>query len=253
MKASFSRKIWIMAQGIGSTLAISLLALYLRFRNTYERGFADNVLRWWSGSLLRAVRARPLISNPYQVTIEPGTPYIVMSNHRSLYDIPLIFVSLPGSIRMLTKKELFKVPVWGRGLKAAEFLSIDRKNHAQAIKDLEYAKEQMKGGIVLWVAPEGTRSRTGALGEFKKGGFMVAIQTGATIIPVGITDSENILKPGTWDFHLDQEVHVNIGKPIDASRYSLDERDRLMADVRAAIEELASGCGQRGALEPGNA
>jgi 1-acyl-sn-glycerol-3-phosphate acyltransferase len=247
------RKIWIMTQGIGATLAISLMALYLRFRNTYERSFADRVLRWWSGSLFKAVRARPCISNPHQVTVEPGTPYIVMSNHRSLYDIPLIFVSLPGSIRMLTKKELFKVPVWGRGLKAAEFLSIDRKDHDQALRDLAYAKEQMKGGIVLWVAPEGTRSRTGDLGEFKKGGFMVAIQTGATIIPVGITDSENILRPGTWNFHLDQDVHVNIGKPIDASCYSIEERDRLMADVRTVIEELAGAGGQQGASGAGNA
>jgi 1-acyl-sn-glycerol-3-phosphate acyltransferase len=72
-----------------------------------------------------------------------------MSNHRSHYDIPLIFLSLPGSIRMLTKKELFNIPIWGRGLRAAEFLSIDRRDHAQAMKDMEYAKERMQSGIVL--------------------------------------------------------------------------------------------------------
>lgn len=241
MKASFFRKIWIMAQGIAVTLGISVLGLYMRFTRTYERGFADRVLRWWSGFLLKNVRAGVHIENPHQVTVSPGTPYIIMSNHRSHYDIPLIFVSLPGSIRMLTKKELFKVPVWGKGLKAAEFLSIDRHDHAQAIRDLDYAREQMKDGIVLWVAPEGTRSRDGRLGEFKKGGFMVAIQTGARIIPVGISGSEKILRPGTWDFFLDQDVRVSIGMPIDASTYTVETRDCLIDDVKEAIRGLVEG------------
>ncbi len=230
-----------MAQGIVATLGISILVLYMRFTRTYERGFADRVLRWWSGSLLKNVSARVHINNPHQVTVSPGTPYIIMSNHRSHYDIPLIFVSLPGSIRMLTKKELFKVPVWGKGLKASEFLSIDRHDHAQAIRDLDYAKEQMRGGIVLWVAPEGTRSRDGSIGEFKKGGFMVAIQTGATIIPVGISGSEKILRPGTWDFFLNQDVQVTIGMPIDASAYTLETRDRLMDDVKETIRGFVEG------------
>jgi 1-acyl-sn-glycerol-3-phosphate acyltransferase len=239
MKASFIQKLRVMALGIAATLGISVYGLYMRFTRTYDREVADRILRWWSRFLLKTVGVRLHVTNPHETTVIPGTPYIIMSNHRSHYDIPLIFVSLPGSIRMLTKKELFKVPLWGRGLKAAEFLSIDRHDHAQALKDLEYAKKQMKGGIVLWIAPEGTRTRTGALGEFKKGGFMVAIQTGAMIIPVGIKDSEKILKPGTWDFCLNQDVHITIGKPIDASAYTPEERDRLMKDVRRTIEELA--------------
>lgn len=240
MKASLIRKLLIVAQSIASTLGISLFALYMRITNTYDRKLADRILRWWSGYLLKAVNVGYEVSNPHNVTLEPGIPYIVMSNHRSHYDIPLIFVSIHGSIRMLTKKELFKVPVWGRGLKAAEFVSIDRKDHDQAMKDLETAKAQMKSGIVLWIAPEGTRSRTGALGDFKKGGFMVAIQTGAVIIPVGIAHTEKILPPDTWEFHLNQQVRFNIGKPIDASKYGIEQRDRLMEDVRDAIQSLAS-------------
>lgn len=239
MKASLLQKFWIMVQTVTPTLGISILALYMRLTNTYDRKFADGILRWWSGYLLKAVKVSRVVSNPDSVEPEPGIPYIIMSNHRSHYDIPLIFTSLGGSIRMLTKKELFKVPIWGRGLRAAEFLSIDRKDHDQAMKDLETAKEKMKGGIVLWIAPEGTRSRTGALGKFKKGGFMVAIQTGARIIPVGIEDSEKVLKPDTTDLYLNQQVHINIGKPIDASRYSIEQRDELMQEVRAAIQALA--------------
>ena len=240
MKASLFRKLLIMVKSIGSTLGISVYALYMRITNTYDRNLADRILRWWSGYLLKAVKVRYEVLNPHNVSLEAGIPYIIMSNHRSHYDIPLIFVSIHGSIRMLTKKELFKVPIWGRGLKASEFVSIDRKDHGQAMKDLETAKAQMKSGIVLWIAPEGTRSRSGALGNFKKGGFMVAIQTGAMIVPVGILNTEKILPPDTLSFNLNQQVQLKIGEPIDASSYGIDQRDELMQEVRDAIQSLAS-------------
>jgi 1-acyl-sn-glycerol-3-phosphate acyltransferase len=239
MKASYLGKLIVLFKTVISTLGVSFVGLYLRFSNTYTKTFADSVLRWWAAYLLRSVRARWEVLNPHKVTLQAGRPYIIMSNHRSHYDIPLIFVSLPGSIRMLTKKELFRTPIWGRALKAAEFLSIDRHNHQQALKDMEEAKEKMQDGIVLWVAPEGTRTRTGNLLPFKKGGFVLAIQMGATIIPVGISGSEKILKPDTSDIYYDQMVRIHIGEPIDASVYTLEQRDQLMQDVNKAISELA--------------
>jgi len=238
VKSSLLLKLVIIIKSVYVTLKVSFVGLYLRYSDTYERVYADKVLRSWSQRLLDIVRATYEVSNPHKVELVPGRPYIIMSNHRSHYDIPLIFVSFSGSIRMLTKKELFKVPIWGRALDAAEFLSVDRKNRPQAIKDMNIAKEKMEGGIVVWIAPEGTRSRNGSLGEFKKGGFVTAIQTGATIIPVGIKDSDRILKPDTWDFHLDKKAIVNIGSPIDASEYSMEERDRLIQDVRGSIVGL---------------
>lgn len=237
MKASYLGKLIVLLKTVISTLGVSFVGLYLRFSNTYTKARADSVLRWWAAYLLKCVRARWEVINPH--VLQPGRPYIIMSNHRSHYDIPLIFVSLPGSIRMLTKKELFRIPIWGRAMKAAEFLSIDRHNHEQALKDLEEAKKKMQDGIVLWVAPEGTRSRTGDLLPFKKGGFVTAIQMGATIIPVGISGSENILKPGTTDIYFDQMVRVSIGTPIDASAYTLEQRDELMQDVNKAISDLS--------------
>jgi 1-acyl-sn-glycerol-3-phosphate acyltransferase len=238
MKASFPKKLWIIIVAVTSTLSICLLVFYLRLIRTYNREYADSVLRWWSGVLLRTVGASWEVYNSHDVTIIPGRPHIIMANHRSYYDIPLSFVSLPGSIRMLTKKELFKIPIWGKGMKAAEFISIDRHNLEQALKDLEEARKIMQSGIVLWVAPEGTRSRTGRLGDFKKGVFMLALQTGAVIIPVGIKGSETILPPDTFDFVLGREIEVNIGEPIDTALYSTERRDALMQNVRHAIEGL---------------
>lgn len=244
MKASFWKKMRILAITVGSTLGISIYCLYLRLIGAYDRDHADKVLRWWSRVLLKATGAAWEVVNPLGVTVPRGRPCIVMSNHRSHYDIPLIFVSLEGSIRMLTKKELFRIPVWGKAMREAEFLSIDRSNHEQALRDLKEARLKMEDGIVLWVAPEGTRTRTGRLGPFKKGGFVLALELGAVIIPVGIRGSEEIHRPNSGDIHLNRRVWVHIGAPFDASTYSMEERDRLMEDVRKAILILSGeeGC-----------
>ncbi|MDY7017956.1 MAG: lysophospholipid acyltransferase family protein [Nitrospirota bacterium] len=245
MKPRFFKKLWIMAVSVYLTLRICLGALYgfyLRGLKGREfRSYVDNLFKWWAAKVVNAVRVRYTINNPYGVRIEPNKRYIVMSNHRSHYDIPLIVLSFPDSVRMLTKKELFKVPIWGPALRVSEFVSIDRKNLEQAKKDLARARATMESGIVLWIAPEGTRSRNGRLGPFKKGGFITAIESGATIIPVGIQGSEKVLPPKTWDFSLDQRVSIHIGPPIDASKYTLEQKDQLLEDVRSSITLL---CGE---------
>jgi 1-acyl-sn-glycerol-3-phosphate acyltransferase len=180
------------------------------------------------------------VFNPNGVRFEPNRRYVIMSNHSSLYDIPLTFMALPGSIRMLTKKELFEVPIWGRGMAAGEFISIDRNNRRQAFRDLQEARKKMESGIILWVAPEGTRSRTGKLGPFKKGGFMLALQTGATIVPVGIRGANEVLPAKTTDLHVGCHAEFHVGRPIDTSRYSKKQINELMEEVENQIRELAA-------------
>jgi 1-acyl-sn-glycerol-3-phosphate acyltransferase len=241
MKAGILRKIKIMAISLYVTLFITIQVLWQQLTNTYDRKFGDKMLKWWSSNLLGVVDLKYSVNDPYGIKIEPGKRYIIMSNHSSLYDIPIIIMTMPGSIRMLTKKELFNVPLWGKGMKAGEFIAIDRHDFEQAKRDLKAAREKMESGIVLWIAPEGTRSRTGKLGEFKKGGVIMAIESCATIIPVGIIGSADILQPKTWDFYLGKEVKVNVGKPIEASKYSLENKEELLDVLRASITEL---CGK---------
>jgi 1-acyl-sn-glycerol-3-phosphate acyltransferase len=242
MKASLPRKIIIMLVSLYVTLRITVIVLYwTTIKGGYPRKDGDGLLDWWSNSLVNAVRINKTIFDPFNIRIEPGKRYIIMSNHRSHYDIPLTILSLPASIRMLTKKELFRIPLWGRGMAAGEFISIDRNNIEQAKQDLKKARAKMEDGIVLWIAPEGTRSRNGRMGTFKKGGFLLAIDAGAQIIPVGIRGSEKVLPPKTWDFFLDQKVDVHIGKPIDASAYTVERKDELIEAVRREISVL---CGE---------
>lgn len=227
-----------------TSLFIMLKSFYLTakysvicWRQSYKgtRTDIDTLLRRWSQSLLNAADVSYQVYNPHQVVPSPGHSYIIMSNHASHYDIPLIFMSLQGSIRMIGKKELFRVPVWGHAMKACEILAIDRKNSAQALQDLEVVKEKMRSGVIPWIAPEGTRSRHGKLNIFKKGGFMLALQTGATIIPVGIRGSGRILPPDTWQFNPGQAVEIHIGQPVSATDYTVATRNELIKEVRKRI------------------
>jgi 1-acyl-sn-glycerol-3-phosphate acyltransferase len=239
MRASLARTIGIILRSIGVTLAITIPTVLEVYRGSYRREDGDRRLRWWSQRLLSYVDLRFRVVNPHGVEIPHGRPCILMSNHSSLYDIPLLFMALPGSIRMLTKKELFRVPIWGRGLAAGEFVAIDRKNREQAIRDLAAARDKMASGIVLWLAPEGTRSRDGRLGAFKKGGFMLALETGATIIPIGIRGCRGVLPAKTLRFELGCTAEVHLGRPIDASTFGPATRDTLMSNVERQIRELS--------------
>ena len=152
--------------------------------------------------------------------------------------IVIIYLSAPGTIRMIAKKELFKIPLFGLSMKRNEVISINRSNKESAIKSLESAKNKMKKGIVLWMAPEGTRSKNGELLAFKKGVFVLAIETGAKIYPIGIKGAHDILPAKTINFKLNQKVEVNIGDPIDASKYNLDNKEELIDYTRERIKEL---------------
>jgi len=239
MKANKLQSFIIILKSLAATLWISIEVIYKVHRGTETREKCNRRLRWWSTGLLKNLKLSYSSHNLDRLTLEPGKPYIIMSNHSSLCDIPLIFATMPGSIRMLTKRELFDVPVWGRGMKQAEFISIDRHNRRQAVKDLQQAQKKMESGIILWVAPEGTRSRTGGLGSFKKGGFMLAIRTGATIIPVGIRGAFDVLPPKTLDFQLGEHAEVHIGEPIDASAFTNKTLGQLMEQIERSVRHLA--------------
>lgn len=223
-------------RAMGAVLAISAPTILDAMRKRLTMQIVDARCKWMGDTVIRAFRAQVAVEGLEH--LDPSHSYLFMSNHESLMDIPLIFATAPRPPRMVTKAELFKVPIWGTALKLGGFISVDRKNRTQAIKSLMRAKELMDSGINVWIAPEGTRSRDGSLGAFKKGGFMLALDTGATIVPVGIVGARNVIRPKSFRVFLDQRIVVRYGKPIDASAYGVDRRDELMADVRAAIEEL---------------
>jgi len=165
----------------------------------------------------------------------PGEAFVVMSNHQSHYDIVVLFRALPLRVRMVAKKELYRIPIFAGAMRKAGFVEIDRSNRHQAVSALRGASEAIASGTSIWIAPEGTRSETGKLGPFKKGGFHLALESGARILPVSIDGTRHILRPHDWRVHKGKRVNVTISSPIDPRDYGRPRRPELMEAVRAAI------------------
>lgn len=169
----------------------------------------------------------------------PGQPFIIMSNHSSLLDIPALMGAVPGSMRMVMKEELSRVPIWGQALVASGFVAIDRKNRDKAIGQLEKAKKMLGKGVSIWISPEGTRSRNGMLAPFKKGGFHVATQIGIPIIPAWIEGAADIVPPDQFRVVYDGTCTVRFGEPISTAGVTPEQIPELMSKVRAAILDLS--------------
>ena len=203
------------------------------------RKWCDQELQRWTKRMIKLLRINATIVNPYNVTPQSGQSTIVVCNHTSLFDIPLSYLVFPqNSIRMLAKKELSKIPIFGKASTAAEFPFIDRHNRKQAMEDLKQLEQLMQSGIVMWIYAEGTRSKDGKLQPLKKGGFITAIQTKAKIIPVNIRGASNILPSKTFNIKLDQKVEINVGKMIDAAEYTLENKENLIEKTYQIMLEL---------------
>ena len=241
MKANPISSFWIMLRSLVAFGFICMEILYKSMRKKLTRQDVDRLVHHWANKMLKIAKIDCHTFNHYHVDFLDKKRYIIMINHTSLYDIPITYHAIPGSIRMVAKKELFNIPIFGATMRACEVPSIDRQNREQAIKDLQIAQEKIASGLIIWIAPEGTRSHDGKLGPLKKGGFIMAIKTGALIVPVGIRGANNILPAKTWNFNLHQKVEVHIGQPVDATKFSMESKDKLIAEVARQLGELSEG------------
>ena len=239
MKASLIRSCWIIVLSCLYMAYTCGKAIFKSLSGKISRDWCSAELQRWAGRMLRLFKIDCKVINPHQVIPQSGKATILMCNHASLLDIPLSLQAFPQSpVRMLAKKELSKIPIMGGGMIAAEFPFIDRKDRRQAMQDLSLVKSLLESGIVMWIAPEGTRSVTGTLQPFKQGGFITAIKTGATIIPIGIRGADKILPAHSYQFHLGQRAEVHIGQAIDASAYDLENKAALIERVHQEMKTL---------------
>jgi 1-acyl-sn-glycerol-3-phosphate acyltransferase len=163
-----------------------------------------------------------------------------MSNHRSQADIPAVIAALDEfQLRWVAKKELTRIPIFGWALQRAGHIIVDRSDHRQAVESLRAAREKMQTGISVVIFPEGTRSLPGQrLLPFKKGGFMLAHETGIPIVPVVVLGSGDVLPPHSWHPR-GGDVEVIVGPPIPVA--GLD-RDELVRRVETfMLEHLEAG------------
>jgi 1-acyl-sn-glycerol-3-phosphate acyltransferase len=163
--------------------------------------------------------------------------YVYVSNHASMFDIPAIFVVIPDDIRIVLKKELTRVPLWGWALKVGPYITIDRFNAKDAMGSLDRALETIRQGASVLVFAEGTRSRDGRLQPFKRGAFALAARSGVPIVPVTINNSFQILPKGSLKIQ-PADISIVVDKPIESAGVMGKEYElRLMEQVHAVLEK----------------
>ncbi len=165
--------------------------------------------------------------------IPPGV-CVFAANHTSNADAPAIVGDIPRRIAILGRKSLFDIPIVGLAFRLAKFVPVDRENRDAALGSVKQAVEYIREGYSFLVYPEGTRSPDGRLQRFKKGSFVMAIEAGIPIVPVACAGAHRIMKKNSWLVQ-PGKVMVRFGKPIDASEYSVEQRDELARRVHDAV------------------
>jgi 1-acyl-sn-glycerol-3-phosphate acyltransferase len=226
------RTIFTAMMAVISTLIFGLTALIIGLFNPYSKK-VDYMAYIWAKTILYASGTK--IELYGLENIDREKTYIIMANHQSQFDILALYRIIPLTARFMTKKELFKVPIFGWIIKAAGMIKIDRSNREKAIQSISTALDTMKKEQVsIIVFPEGTRSLTNIVNEFKKGGFIIAIKGGIPIIPISISGSLNISKKHSLKISAGS-IKMIIDKPIETKDYKYDQREKLIQDVRAII------------------
>lgn len=169
--------------------------------------------------------------------ISPERPYVFMSNHRSIFDIFALFLATDHSLRMVAKRVLFLIPIFGWALWMCGFIPINRRDRESAIRSLERAADRIRNGVSVLVFPEGTRGSGETLLPFKKGGFMMALQAGVPVVPVAVSGTESVMAARSLRVGRGA-IKVRLGAPIPTAGRGPEARDELMAEVRSAMNSL---------------
>lgn len=187
--------------------------IFVPFRNSE---FVHRVQQFWSRSFYRLMFLPVTVEGLEH--IQPGQSYVFVSNHQSMFDVWLIYGWLPVIFKWLMKAELRKVPFVGIACKAAGHIFVDRKNPKAAMESMENIKKQLKDGVCTVIFPEGTRTKDGQVGRFKRGAFQIALDLKLPIIPISLSGCYDVLPKGK-PFVYRRPVRMYVGEPIDITQF----------------------------------
>ncbi len=196
--------------------------------------FVHKVQQFWSRSFFWLMFLPVSVDGAEH--IQPGQSYVFVANHQSMFDVWLVYGWLPVIFKWLMKAELRKVPFVGTGCKAAGHIFVDRRNAKAAMESLKEVERQLVGGVSTVIFPEGTRSKDGEVGRFKRGAFQIAWDLGLPVIPLSLSGCFDVLPKGKPFVHR-HPVHMHIGKAIDLKKYA-DSNEAIEAVREAVIEGI---------------
>lgn len=166
--------------------------------------------------------------------ISPDQTYLFLSNHQGNFDGPILYYASGRDLRALVKQEMMRLPVLSLALRQVDFVPIDRADPVRARASIDLGAQHLRNGLSYLAFPEGTRSRDGKLGSFKKGVFFMAIKAGVPIVPVTLNNSRLIQPPHSYGIR-PATVQLVFHDPIPTIGISIADRDELIQRTRLAI------------------
>lgn len=189
--------------------------------------------RFWGRGVLR-ICGLPLSIRGAE-GLERERTVVYVSNHASAFDIPAVLAGCPGNVRIVYKKELEKIPIFGWCLKWGAYIAIDRSNRTDAMRSVEDAAQKIRDGDSVLLFAEGTRTADGNLQPFKRGAFNLAVRAGVPVVPLTINGTFAILRKGSFAI-TPGPVELVLGTPITVNREGGREEElRVMDAVHAAL------------------
>jgi 1-acyl-sn-glycerol-3-phosphate acyltransferase len=164
----------------------------------------------------------------------PSGVCLFVANHTSAADAPAVVGAIPRRISIILKESLFQWPIVGQAFRSARFIPVNRKSHESAVASVEKATEALRSGQSFLIYPEGTRSPDGRLQNFKKGAVVMAINSGVPIVPMACSGAHRVMEKRSLAMH-PGEILVEFLAPIDASKFTMEERDTLNEKVHDAM------------------
>lgn len=222
------------------TTSLGLLAIVAGLLRVRDRpyGVYDMVPRVWSRLMLWAAGAKVTVHGAARVAGD--NPHIFVSNHLSWFDVPALAGYLPR-YKFVAKAALFKIPVFGQAIGAMGMISIDRENRKAAFDSYRLAADKIREGNSVVVYPEGTRGTGYPLRSFKKGPFVLAIASGAPVIPVLLHGTFELFGKGAWSVR-PGPIDIHLLEPVPTAGLGYEDREKLANDVRdriaAALEQV---------------